>query len=192
MRRGWSGQGRDDTPQGPGTLLNMRLRRVGAPSHDGVADARRHSGGTPVGDCAQADSRRTDSVGRIAAAASSPPVCASSTRTISLLIRSRGCRIVVSRGVAAGAAGTPCARVCHESRGRRGSPPASPEENSTGDGPGRKGGRALADFPGAYAHSSVVRPFGTGQRPPSPGRGGVGRATVGTLRTRRSGTEADG
>lgn len=38
----------------------------------------------------QVDSRLTSSVGRITAAGSSPPIWASSTRTISLLIRSHG------------------------------------------------------------------------------------------------------
>lgn len=49
--------------------------------------------------------RRTSSVGRISAAGSSPPIWASSTRTISELIRSHGRRMVFSAGVAAVAAG---------------------------------------------------------------------------------------
>ena len=51
------------------------------------------------------DSRFTSSVGRITAAGSSPPIWASSTRTISVLMRSHGCRMVVSAGLEATAAG---------------------------------------------------------------------------------------
>ena len=48
--------------------------------------------------------RRTSSVGRITADGSSPEIAASSSRTISLLIRCHGCLIVVSAGRAASAA----------------------------------------------------------------------------------------